>query len=61
MTDQPSPSDFVKRNWLFMFVGIIICGLIGYFVAGSDGRALGGGIGAAVGLAVGGLVSKLRS
>ena len=44
-----------------MLAGIIICGILGYFVAGSDSRALGGGIGAALGLIVGGIVGKLRS
>ena len=61
MNDQPSPTDYVKRNGLFMLAGIIICGILGYFVAGSDSRALGGGIGAALGLIVGGIVGKLRS
>ncbi len=61
MNDQFSPADFVKRNGLFMLAGIIICGVIGYFVAGADGRALGGGIGAGLGLVVGGVASKIRS
>ena len=43
-----------------MLAGILICGIIGYFFAGSDGRALGGGIGAALGLIVGGIVGRLR-
>lgn len=60
MNEQPSPADFMKRNWLFMLAGILTCGIIGYFFAGSDGRALGGGIGAALGLIVGGIVGKLR-
>jgi outer membrane lipoprotein SlyB len=59
VNDQPSPADFMKRNAIFMFAGIIICGIIGYYVAGSDGRALGGGIGAALGFIVGGIVGKL--
>jgi hypothetical protein len=61
VTDQPSPIDFVKRNGLFMLAGIVICGVAGYFIAGSEGRALGGGIGAGLGLIVGGIVGKMRS
>ncbi|MGA1372538.1 MAG: hypothetical protein ACO3Z6_13130 [Pseudomonadales bacterium] len=60
MSDQRSPTEFVKSNGLFMFGGLLLCGIIGYFIAGSEGRALGGGIGAVLGLIVGGAVGKLR-
>ena len=75
MNQPSSPAEFVKRNGLFLFAGLLICGVIGYFVAGREGRELegrelegrelegrelGGGIGAGLGLIVGGLVGKIR-
>ncbi|QDU38633.1 hypothetical protein Mal4_29620 [Maioricimonas rarisocia] len=57
---RESPLQFVLRNFPFMFVGLLLCGIIGYFVAGSDGRALGSGVGAGLGLILGGIVGKLR-
>src|SRR4051794_5993834 len=55
-----SRADFVRRNVPFMVAGLLVCGLLGYFIGGPDGRAMGGGIGVALGLAVGGLIGKLR-
>ncbi len=54
-----SPTERVKQSAPFMVAGLLACGILGYFIAGPEGRALGGGIGAAVGLAVGGLIRKL--
>ena len=53
-----SPTERLMRSAPFMVAGLLVCGILGYFIAGPDGRALGGGIGAAVGLCVGGLIRK---
>ena len=42
MNQPSSPAEFVKRNGLFLFAGLLICGVIGYFVAGREGRELEG-------------------
>ena len=62
MTRKPrnSSANFVKNNAPAMLIGFFVFGMAGYFIAGSDGRALGGGIGAAVGLIVGGLIRGKR-
>jgi len=60
MDNHQSPSDFVKQNGTFMFIGILVCGIAGYFIAGPEARALSGGIGAGLGLIVGGLNGKFR-
>lgn len=52
--------NFIRSNGVSMFCGLLVCGVIGYFIADSDGRALGGGIGAAIGLIVGGWIGKPR-
>jgi hypothetical protein len=56
-----SRTDRVKRSVPFMVAGILVCGILGSFIAGPEGRALGGGIGAVVGLGVGGLIGKYRA
>lgn len=67
MNGNPSIADvvnrnriFMKRNGLFILVGVVVCGLVGDFVAGSDGRYLGGGIGVVFGLVVAWIASKIR-
>ena len=60
MNEQRSPAGFLKRSDLFMLGGIIVGGVIGYCLAGSEGREVGGGIGAGLGLIVGGLVGRMR-
>ena len=60
MSEKLPPMEFVKRNGLYMLAGIIVCGVAGYFIGGSEARALSGGIGGAIGLMVGGLISKTR-
>jgi hypothetical protein len=60
MSDSKSPTDFVKRNGIAMLVGMLVCGLVGYFVNGPDGRALGTGIGVILGLIASGLAAKVR-
>ena len=56
-----SPIERVKRSVPYMVVGILVCGILGHFLAGPEGRALGGGIGGAVGLGVGGFIGKHRT
>ncbi|MBT4863520.1 MAG: hypothetical protein HON53_00165 [Planctomycetaceae bacterium] len=60
MSANKSPFDFVKRNGIAMLVGMFVCGLVGYFTAGADGRALGTGIGVILGLIASGLAAKVR-
>lgn len=52
--------DLIKRDGLYMLVGLLVCGMAGYFIAGSEGRNLGGGIGGGLGLIVGGIVARFR-
>ena len=58
MSNNQFGVEYVKRNFAPMLIGLLVCGLAGYFLGGSDGRSLGSGVGAALGLIVGGLVSK---
>ena len=60
MSNHHSPVEFVKRNGISMLVGMFVCGLVGYFVNGQDGRALGTGIGVMLGLIASGLAAKVR-
>lgn len=46
------------RYAAFIFAGILLFGVVGYFIAGTDGRNLGGGIGAAVGAIAAGSVRR---
>ena len=61
MPEPTSPIDVVKRNGLYMFAGIIVCGVAGTFIGGSDARALGGGIGAGLGMLIGLIVERFRN
>lgn len=63
MSDQNSSGGMKSRGLLkfgTIFGAILVCGVIGYFIAGSDGRALGGGIGAFLGLVIAGVIAKQR-
>ncbi|GAB5441642.1 MAG: hypothetical protein Fues2KO_19910 [Fuerstiella sp.] len=49
----------LRKNAPFIVVGFIVCGLAGYFLGGSEGRAFGGGVGILVGLVVGGIAGAI--
>lgn len=51
--------NHLKKNAPYITVGFVVCGLVGYFLGGSDGRALGSGVGVFIGFIVGGLVGSV--
>lgn len=50
----------LKIKASYVIGGLIVCGVAGYFIGGSDGRAVGGGIGIRAGMVAGGLVRSFR-
>jgi hypothetical protein len=49
---------FIKYYALPIMLGILVCGIFGFFRAGPRGGLLAGGIGAAIGMVAGDFLSK---
>lgn len=59
MNEQQHPAGSNRPNGLWMVSGVIMGGVVGYFMAGSAGREIGGGLGAGAGLILGAIIRRV--